>query len=215
MSAETDVRLLEENKVKCSWPDLYYDKIQLLLGMLDPKVFVEVGVAYGYHAEHFLTNNLEARYVGIDPFLPSYDKKDPFSADVGRLFDESDPLSSMSRLHGAVSLALGKFGDRASILQKSSLEASIEFKDDSVDAVFVDANHKYRHVLEDLRAWFPKLRQGGLLIGDDYDWPEVKRAAIEFSESIELGVWLIGSPANDHITFVIEKREPGVSESMK
>ena len=31
-----------------------------------------------------------------------------------------------------------------------------------------DALHTYEAVLADLRAWWPRLRRGGLLSGDDY-----------------------------------------------
>ena len=30
-----------------------------------------------------------------------------------------------------------------------------------------DANHQYEYVQQDLVAWYPKLRKGGLLCGDD------------------------------------------------
>jgi hypothetical protein len=42
------------------------------------------------------------------------------------------------------------------------------FLDDSIDFVYLDANHSYDGCLEDIHAWYPKLKKGGLLCGDDY-----------------------------------------------
>ena len=48
-----------------------------------------------------------------------------------------------------------------------------------IDGLYVDADHTYEAVLADLRAWWPHLRIGGLLAGDDYhnpNYPGVARA---------------------------------------
>jgi len=37
-----------------------------------------------------------------------------------------------------------------------------------LDYVYVDARHDYAGVKEDLEAWWPKLRKGGLLAGHDF-----------------------------------------------
>ena len=39
---------------------------------------------------------------------------------------------------------------------------------ESLDFVYVDANHSYQGALEDMLAWFPKIRPGGLFAGHDY-----------------------------------------------
>ena len=53
---------------------------------------------------------------------------------------------------------------RAVVVRMTSLEAAHSglFEPRSVDAVYIDANHAYRHVLADLVAWSPKVRHGGL-----------------------------------------------------
>ena len=40
--------------------------------------------------------------------------------------------------------------------------------DDSLDFVYIDANHAFDAVNRDLRKWFPKLRNGGVFAGHDY-----------------------------------------------
>jgi predicted O-methyltransferase YrrM len=56
------------------------------------------------------------------------------------------------------------------------------------DVLHIDAGHDYNSVMADLKAWWPLLAPGGLLIGDDYfkswigkaKWPEVRQAFDEF-----------------------------------
>lgn len=54
-----------------------------------------------------------------------------------------------------------------------------------VDVLHIDAGHDYQSVKNDLKAWWPLLRPGGVLIGDDYHrdrlhWPEVAAAIDDF-----------------------------------
>jgi len=53
-------------------------------------------------------------------------------------------------------------------IRKTSLEASKMFADGSLHCVFIDANHKYECVKEDIQAWLPKIKPGGMLSGHDY-----------------------------------------------
>jgi predicted O-methyltransferase YrrM len=79
--------------------------------------------------------------------------------------------------------------------------ASKRFKDFSLPFVFVDANHKYEAVLEDLDAWWPKISPGGVLCGDDFLWPEVRTAVTDFFSDVGQNVFLLQSPNNNHASF--------------
>ena len=57
------------------------------------------------------------------------------------------------------------------------------------DVLHIDAGHDYQSVMGDLKAWWPQLNPGGVLIGDDYfkkplvgqgKWPDVRQAFDEF-----------------------------------
>jgi hypothetical protein len=50
-----------------------------------------------------------------------------------------------------------------------SLDASRKFPDESLDLVFIDGSHGYTHVKQDIRAWLPKVKEGGILCGHDCD----------------------------------------------
>lgn len=52
-----------------------------------------------------------------------------------------------------------------------SLAAAALFKDKSLDCVFIDALHDEENCTADIIAWRPKVKDGGILCGDDYDEP--------------------------------------------
>jgi predicted O-methyltransferase YrrM len=53
-------------------------------------------------------------------------------------------------------------------LKMSSVTASKLYEDNSLDFVFIDANHEYHHIKEDIEAWYPKVKTGGYIGGHDY-----------------------------------------------
>lgn len=50
----------------------------------------------------------------------------------------------------------------------TSKEMVGEFKDGILDWVYIDADHHYDHVKEDINIWYPKVRRGGIVAGHDY-----------------------------------------------
>ena len=60
------------------------------------------------------------------------------------------------------------FQHKTVLIRKASVAAAADFADGSVDFVYLDARHTFDAVTEDLEAWWPKLRLGGLLAGEDY-----------------------------------------------
>lgn len=75
------------------------------------------------------------------------------------------------------------------IIKQTSEQASKNFANESLDFVYIDANHEYDHVSKDLNLWFPKLKSHGVLFGDDYSRSYgVHRAVNEFAFSNKLSV---------------------------
>ena len=58
-------------------------------------------------------------------------------------------------------------GDRIAVVKKDSVTAAVEIND-KVDVLFLDANHGYDEVRDDIHAWLPKIMDTGWLIGHDY-----------------------------------------------
>ncbi len=54
------------------------------------------------------------------------------------------------------------------IVRKTSMEAIKDFADNSLDFVYIDANHEFKYIAEDLYDWTKKVRSGGIVSGHDY-----------------------------------------------
>jgi len=52
------------------------------------------------------------------------------------------------------------------LVMTSELAASV-FKDSSLDFVFIDADHRYSHVSQDIEMWLPKVKRKGIIAGHD------------------------------------------------
>ena len=73
----------------------------------------------------------------------------------------------------------------------------------TADLIYIDGGHDYRDVKSDIDAYWPLVRPGGVLLGDDYHagGPGVIRAADEFAATAGLrlvplaGKWMVLKPA--------------------
>lgn len=81
--------------------------------------------------------------------------------------------------------------DRAKFIRKRSVDAAKQIPDESLDFVFIDADHSYEGCMADILAWKRKVKPGGWLCGHDYensDFPKfgVTRAVNEWTKALEL-----------------------------
>jgi len=173
-----DLIALERYKSKCNWIPTY-GFVTNLANSVRAKNICEVGVAYGYHAEHILDNLPDVEYQGVDPYLAGYDPNDIFVADVAILFAD-DPQKAMDRLFSAVSYKLNAYNGRANLLRRSGDVAASRFVDGYFDLVYIDGDHTYAGVMADLNAWYSKVRVGGILCGDDFVLQSVRDAVMKF-----------------------------------
>jgi len=76
-----------------------------------------------------------------------------------------------------------------------SVKESNKFNDKSIDMVFIDGDHTYSSVIDDIEAWLPKTKY--LLCGHDYNepgWPGVTQAVKEkFGDSFKSvgSIWYV------------------------
>ncbi len=64
-------------------------------------------------------------------------------------------------------------------IRKTSVEASKDFADQSLDAVYIDAEHDEDSVREDIKTWRRKIKPGGILSGHDYLLPHIQKIITE------------------------------------
>jgi len=54
-------------------------------------------------------------------------------------------------------------------MKQTSMDAVKTFPNESLDFVYIDANHDYEHAMQDITEWEKKVRVGGIISGHDYD----------------------------------------------
>lgn len=127
----------------------------------------EIGVLYGDTSAYLLQELPDLTLYSVDPYLP-YDEPERTEAHMARY--EADARQKLSR-----------YGSRSIMMRATSVDAAPVVTDLSLDFVFIDAQHTYEAVREDIATWFPKVRPGGFITGHDYRWDGVHRAVNEFA----------------------------------
>jgi len=89
---------------------------------------------------------------------------------------------------------LAPVADNFRTIQGLSWDAAKNFSDSSVDFLYVDAGHSYFDVMNDLQAWWPKIRQGSYFGGDDFTkkFPGVQKAVFDFFDPLQIRVKRLG-----------------------
>lgn len=67
-------------------------------------------------------------------------------------------------------VAAAGVADSIRIVHATTLEAARQWRDE-IDYLYVDADHSYAGCTRDLELWWPFVKVGGLVAGDDYDDP--------------------------------------------
>ena len=76
-------------------------------------------------------------------------------------------------------------------MKEYSVNASKYFPDEFFDYVYIDGDHRYDAVKQDIVHWFPKVKKGGYISGHDYRNTRqrmygIKRAVTELIEDNDL-----------------------------
>jgi hypothetical protein len=163
-----------------------------LIESLKPKLIAEVGTWKGASAVQMAAAckrlNLETEIVCIDTWLGNWQHWSRESG-VGSRVDlrriNGFPMLYFQFLSNVVAKG---FTETITPLPLTSIAGANLFKHYSLrpDLVYLDAEHEYEPVTIDLRAWLALLAPNGVLVGDDYDWPGVKRAV---DETVAEGNW--------------------------
>jgi len=74
---------------------------------------------------------------------------------------------------------------RVTVLKATTHEAVAHCFNNMADMVFIDADHSYEAVKQDILDWKPKLRAGGIISGHDFTWESVHRAIADTLLGVE------------------------------
>jgi hypothetical protein len=123
------------------------------------KVGVEIGVEEGFFSEELCRVGLKV--YSVDPWIHSPNWR------YQRTQEE------MEKIYNRAKARLGKYPNDT-IIRKYSMDALADFPNESLDFVYIDGNHEFRYVAEDLYEWPKKIRKGGIVSGHDYFTPVQK-----------------------------------------
>ena len=151
-------------------PELY-DEVVSKAGLTGQ--FVEIGCWKGkssaYMAEKIYNSGKNITFYCVDTWegtvTEDHHQKDAAVIE-GKLFDVFRKNMSV-------------FDDMYIPLRMTSLKAADMFMDQWFDFVYIDASHEYQDVKDDINAWLPKVKKGGIIAGDDYNSPQVQQAVHE------------------------------------
>jgi hypothetical protein len=179
---------------------------RVLRGM-HARAVCEVGVFRGAFAEHVLRAcpDIE-RYMMIDPWrhLPDWNKPaNKNDAEFREIFEEA-----MARTES--------FSSKRVVLRDPTIAAAQSIAEGSLDAIYIDGDHTLRGITIDLIRMLPKVREGGIIGGDDFTrsiWQhgmtyaptEVFPFAVHFAEAT--GLPIVTLPYNQFC--IVNDRERG------
>ena len=131
--------------------------------------FVEVGSWKGksaaFMAVAILRSGKKIRFDCVDTWKGSDEPK-----------HRADPDVQAGTLYATFLRNIAPVRPNLKVVRKPSVSASTEYADGSLDFVFIDAAHDYQSVVDDIAAWWPKVKTGGTLAGDDFNKREVEQA---------------------------------------
>lgn len=169
--------------------------------------FVEIGVMFGCSAA-FMAAEIKASGKQI-----AFDAIDMFGWELGFALQSAagfphaeQALRETGDMAAAVARLLERAGvaDRVRLVQSSGQDWVVSYADASLDLVFIDARHTYEDTKELLSLYLPKIKEGGVLAGHDYDLPGVERAVKEILGAVE--IQLPSLRGRHGISFSWEKR---------
>jgi predicted O-methyltransferase YrrM len=133
----------------------------------DSATIVEVGTFYGqsiiYLAEVCRILGKKPTIYGVDPFEGSPELADHSKDDLKRTYYAN----------------IEPFTDLIKHIELPSIQAAKHFDDESIDLVFIDGAHDFDSVYNDILAWLPKVKTGGIVSGHDWEHPDVQRAVTQ------------------------------------
>lgn len=118
-------------------------------------VGAEIGVERGIFSSVILKAHPDLEYYCIDSWQSyrGYNAKIN-GPDLERKFEEAQQrLAKFKNVH---------------FVKKFSMEAVKDFADNSLDFVYIDANHDLPWCMDDIVYWSEKVRHGGIVAGHDY-----------------------------------------------
>lgn len=125
----------------------------------------EIGVENGYYSEELVKANPKLHLYCIDPWSAGAYDGGAHAVDTEQSKYDERHVECVKRLTPY----------NTTIIRKGSMEALKDFKDNSLDFVYIDANHDFPNFINDIHGWKKKVKVGGIVSGHDYAYQSFKK----------------------------------------
>lgn len=143
--------------------------------------YLEIGVSYGLHVITI-----------ADTYCKHPDSK-LYCVDPWKDYDEyPEYKGQQDNIYNTFTQNINKHENPSKFIINRGLSEDIvpTFDNDFFDIIFVDGNHETEYVYADGKMAFDKVKSGGYIIFDDYDWPQTKKGidmfVDEYSSKLKL-----------------------------
>lgn len=140
----------------------------------------EIGVYRAETSVSFLETLDIKKYYAIDPWEYSKTNSESGTTVKHSVNDGSAKKEALERLDGYT---------QVQIIQKPSADAHSDIENDSLDFLFIDGDHDTQAVLDDIVNYLPKVKDGGIIAGDDYYWPTVTEAVDQYEKDTNVKMY--------------------------
>ena len=169
---------------KEAWAEFYYGVFSGVINDNNYKTVAEIGAGFGTHAKQVMENTNVSKYYIIDPVAPY---EDDFALNIQRAEGTTD--NNFDEFLDLVKGGLSSFVGTYTWLRKTSADVTnVEIPDNKLDAIFIDGDHTYDAVKQDLEFAWSKVKTGGVILGDDYWIHHVANAVTDFATENDLVV---------------------------
>lgn len=127
-------------------------------------VAAEIGVYKGEFSATVLKRWNGEHYWMID----AWEQRTNDTKRSGAISDNNGPTSTHVVRYNRAERNTRMWSRKRTMLRAYSIPAAKQFPDGFFDWIYVDALHTREALRHDLEAWWPKLKMGGMLSGDDY-----------------------------------------------
>lgn len=147
-------------------PDMDRNDLAKLFAKLKFEKGAEIGVERGIYSEVLLKANPKLHLYSVDPWK-GY-----------RKYEDMKNQHYLNVNYNITRKRLAPY-KTCEIIRKSSEGALKDFAPRTLDFVYIDGNHAYEYVWEDLNGWSKVIRLGGIAAGHDYRGRKNKFVGLE------------------------------------
>ena len=188
---ETNEYLINRFNIDISKPSPFRvicDRVEVLPVIFKELGFTsgaEIGVLYGEYSEKLCKALPDTQIYSIDPwrFYPvhnNFRKEWRYEPMYQRVVKFLAPYKN------------------SHIIRKPSVEAAQDFPNDSLDFVFIDGDHRFQAVTNDIAEWTKKVRIGGIIAGHDFvrgasetDYVHILQVVPAWCDAYKIHPWFI------------------------